>query len=488
VTATGLTPGDVVAALALLSPALRPHPQPPSTLIDGLGWLQRHRSFPGTPSDALVDRLAALVAEAETAPWPRAHRLRGRIRAETEAAGLGGGRTPGRNHTDRDVVHEDRSSPWSGRVRLGRPAIASAHQALAQLLPMMMLDALLRQADAREAVVRSTGGQATGLVELAAREIEPVDTRCGRWYARLAGLVPPDDGVAVVHVAPQDLAAVTEGLWQLADIRDGDQLGAVPALGLMLTGGPPGAGRWVLSDCRDDSSSSIGGITSRAQPGGGRDFGQFCAAVSQWLDTTRLATVLGRRRSRDVTPELPGLTVELSGTSHKPAGQVAAAADVLVSADGAALEHAGRRYQLYPGEVGGPLFLALSLPCLATVPFATRRHYTPRVVVGDVVVQRSRWQVDLPGEQECGSGPPIVCDWADEHALPQRFFLQHPDEPAPLLVDVRDPLCRAELGRLRPDRVVCTEALPDLDDTWWQAGGPQAAELRVPVLVRWEPR
>src|SRR5207253_8157811 len=137
---------------------------------------------------------------------------------------------------------------------------------------------------------------------------------------------------------------------------------------------PPGVGRWVLSDCRDDSSAAIGGVTSRAQPGTGRDFERFCATVAGWLDTSRLATVLGRRLSRHVVPELPGLTVELSGTSQKPPALVTAAADVRVSADGAALEHAGRRYQLYPGDVSGPLFLSLSLPCLVPVPFATGRR------------------------------------------------------------------------------------------------------------------
>ncbi|HEY6794635.1 MAG TPA: hypothetical protein VI248_08125 [Kineosporiaceae bacterium] len=489
---TGLPPADVVAALALLSPALRPHPQPPSTLVDGLAWLRRQWP-PGSPGEgptqALVARLAALVAQAEQTPWPRVHTLRARIRAEVEAAELGSGRDPaGRHgrHGERDVVHENRSSPWNGRVSFGRPAVESARAALAAVLPMMMLDALLRQADAREAVVRAIGGRPTGLVELAARRIDPVSTRTSRWHARIGGLVRPDPDLDVVEVAPADLEVIAEGLWPLVDVRDDDQLGALPAVDLMLTGGPPGVGRWVLSECHDDSSGTIGGVTSRAQPGGGADFERFCAALGRWLDTSRLASVLGRRFSRHVTPELPGLTIELSGTSGKPRGQVAAAAEVLVSPDGAALEHAGRRYQLYPGDVSGPLFLALSLPCLRPVPFATGRRYTPRVVVDGVVVQRRRWRVDLPGAQDHGSGPVTVTDWAEEHGLPPRFFLRHPDEPKPLLVDIREPFCRVELTRLRPDRVVCTEVLPDLDDTWWDAGGRQAAELRIPVLVRWD--
>jgi len=254
----------------------------------------------------------------------------------------------------------------------------------------------------------------------------------------------------------------------------------------MLLGGGPGTGRWLISECHDDSSSAIGGITSRVQPGRGREFEEFATAVADWLDVSRMATVVGRRRSRHITPELPGLSIELSGVSAKPADQVTAAADVLVSADGAALEYRGRRYQLYPGDVPGPLFRALSLPCLVPVPFATGRRYTPRIVLGGVVVQRRRWSVELPARTGTGGRRFERPGWAGAAGLPERFFLRHPDEPKPLLVDLSDAFCRAELSRLRAAPVVCTEVLPDLDDTWWRSGGPQPAELRTPVLVRWD--
>jgi hypothetical protein len=505
---TGLPAPEVVTALGLLAPALRPHPRPPSTLIDGLGWLLANRTThapPGTSAesgladqaaghaggadraaDRLVERLAGLVSRAQAAGWPESSQLRGQIRAEVAAAGLTTARSAGRHYADRDVVNEDRSSPWTGQVRLGRPAVRSAHRALGHLLPMMLLDALLRQADARDAVVAATHGIPAGLAGLAARRIEPVHTRTARWHALLAELVSRDDGLAVAEIAPADLATAIAGLWHLTSVRDDDQRAALPGLDLMVTGGPPGIGRWVLSECHDDSSSAIGGITSRAQPGGGRDYDRFCATVTQWLDTGRMATVLGRRRSRHVTPELPGLTVELSGTSAKPASEVVPAASVQVSADGAGIEHAGRRYQLYPGDVASPLFRALSLPCLVPVPFATDRRYTPRIVVGDVVVQRRRWVLDIDATRGGTAGATALLDQLAAHDGVTRFFLKHPEEPKPLLADARDPLCRAELARLGSGRVVCTEVLPDLDDTWWRSGGPQASELRIPVLLRWD--
>jgi len=79
-------------------------------------------------------------------------------------------------------------------------------------------------------------------------------------------------------------------------------------------------------------------------------------------------------------------------------------------------------------------------------------------------------------------------EWTVRHGLPDRFFLRHPEEPKPLLVDLDDALCRAELHRLSPARVVCTEVLPDVADTWWQAAGPQPAELRIPLFLRWDRR
>jgi hypothetical protein len=482
---TSLDAGSLREALALLAPALRPWPEPPSTLIDGMGWLIREDL-----GDAVVTRVAKLLDEAGSA-WPRSHQVRRDIRAELAAAGLGTARAAGRHYADRDVINEDRASPWNGRVRLGAPSVAAAHQMLGQVLPLYLLAAMLRQSDAREAVVRHTGAATTGLIELAAADIEPVTTRIARLHALLADLVPDDRDVAEVRVSPDELAERLRPLWAQVEVADGDQLAAIPGFDLMVAGGPPGRGRWVLSECHDDSSSAIGGITSRVQPGAGSDFDAFCDAVSQWVDTEQMATIVGRRRSRHVTPELPGLSIELSGVSGKPRGQVVPAAEARVAADATRVASGGRSCQLYPGDVSSTLFAALSLPCLVPVPFATGRRYTPRIVLGDVILQRRRWVVDLRtlsdsfGRGEAGFR--AVTAWRRDLGLPDRVFLRHPEEPKPLLIDFGDPFGVDDLIRLRPARVTCTEVLPDLTDTWWLAGGPQPSELRVPVFLRWEP-
>jgi hypothetical protein len=473
---------SVRAALTLLAPALRPWPEPPSTLIRGTDWLVAE----GLADDA-VTRVTALLGMAGSA-WPRAHQVRQEIRNEIAAAGLDTARAAGRHYADRDVINEDRASPWNGRVRLGAAAVTAAQQMLGQVLPLFLLAALLRQADAREAVARHTGGAPAGLVELAAASIEPVTTRIARLHALLAGLVPDDPDMAEARIDPGELTERLRPLWAQVTVADDDQLAAIPGFDLMVEGGPPGRGRWILSECHDDSSSAIGGITSRVQPGQGAEFGAFCRALSGWIDTDRMATVVGRRRSRHVTPELPGLSIELSGVSGKPRDQVVPAAEARVTADAARVECAGRSCQLYPGDVSSTLFIALSLPCLIPVPFAAGRRHTPRVVIDDVVVQRRRWVSDGRaggGAKRGEAGFRAAAAWRRELGLPDRVYLRHPDEPKPLLIDFHDPFGVADLNRLRPARMTCTEVLPELADTWWREDGPQPAELRIPVFLRW---
>ncbi|MDT0343609.1 lantibiotic dehydratase [Streptomyces litchfieldiae] len=474
---SGLAPAATSAALLLIAPALRPWPEPPATLVDGLAWLER--TFPGRP---LVAELAQLVARATPDADPLA--VRADIRAAVAGAGLATSRASGQHYADRDVISEDRASPWSDRLCFGAPATASVNRALGHGLPLLTLAALLRQADAREAVRRHLAGSAVGLVELAGRRIPPVTRRADALAACLDALVP-DAGTGEVRWDPARVAAATAPLWDGLEPLPDDQFGCLPGVDLMSAGGGPGAGAWVLSECHDDSSSALGGITSRVQPPG--RFPEFTAAVERWLDTGRLATIVGRRRSRHITPELPGLAIELSGVSAAPRERVAAAAEVEVSADGARAVYRGRRYQLYPGDVPGPLFAALSLPCVTPVAVGARSPVTPRVVLGDLVLQRRMWRVRLPALGGGLTAWRTARAWQREWGMPDRVFLRHPAEPKPLLVDFGDALAVEDLGRLEPTRVTCSEVLPELSDTWWRLPAPQPAELRLPVLVRWEP-
>lgn len=476
--AAGLTDAEVVAALALLIPALRPWPEPPAAVVDGLDWLERH--YPGRP---LVTQLTQLCGQADAGKDPI--EVRAEIRSALSGAGLATSRSSGAHYADRDVVTEDRSSPWSDRVRLGGPAVASVYRALEHVLPVMFLGAMLRQGDAREAVRRTTGSRAVGLVELASHTIAAVTWRTDELAASLDALVPKDADLTEVRLDPGEVAAAVTPLWRhVAPLAD-DVLACLPGFDLMLTGDRPGLGRWVLSECHDDSSSALGGITSRVQPAGRYD--EFCGTVARWLDAGQMANVVGRRRSRHITPELPGMSIELSGISAGPREHAVAAAEVSVSADASHVVYQGRRYQLYPGDVPGPLCRAISLPSMLPVAVAAGRPVTPRIVLGDLVIQRRSWQVPLPELGRHVAAWRAARAWQRQWDMPDQVFLRHPDEPKPLLIDFTDALAVADLCRLRPGAVSCSEVLPTLRDSWWRKPEPQPAELRIPVFLRWEP-
>ncbi|RKN43990.1 lantibiotic dehydratase [Streptomyces hoynatensis] len=486
-------PRAVAAALARLAPALRPWPQPASTETHGVRWLREQH-----PDSPLVAELEALLGTAAQASWPASLQARQRVRERVARAGCATERAGGSHYADRDVVNEDRSSPFTGRVAFGAPAARSLLGALEAVLPVMTLAALLAQADAREAVVRATGGRRVGLVELVAREVPPVTERREALSRVLAACVDgvggeegedrgEPGGVDELRLDPEELAARLAPLWSRLRPAEGEQWACWPGFDLMVAGGPPGGGQWVLSECHDDSSTIVGGFTADARPGGTRDFLDFCARLPGWLDTGRMATVVGRRRNRHITPELPGLSIELSGVSAKPPEQVVPACAVEVAADGASVLHGGRRYQLYPGDLGSVVARALSLPCLVPVDFAPGRRRAPRVVLGGMVVQRRRWRLPLPPLGRGLAGWRAARVWQRAEGMPDQVFLRHPRETKPLLVDFTDPLGVDDLCRLPGAEVTCSEVLPGLRDTWWNVGARQPAELRVPVFVRWEP-
>jgi len=196
------------------------------------------------------------------------------------------------------------------------------------------------------------------------------------------------------------------------------------------------------------------------------------------VDPVRMACVVGRRRSKHVTPELPGLSIELSGRSSRPRAETAPVAEVLVAPCGTHLRRGDDRRWLYPGDVGSPLYTALALPALAPVP-VDLGDATPRIVIDELVYQRARWAVDLV---PAGSGFELwrsVQRLRRDRDLPRRVFLRHPAEPKPLCLDFADPLAVEDLRLLPPARVAVTEMLP-ADRAWWAPDGrPQQAELRL---------
>jgi hypothetical protein len=115
---------------------------------------------------------------------------------------------------------------------------------------------------------------------------------------------------------------------------------------------------------------------------------------------------------------------------------------------------------------------------------------TPRIMIDDVIYQRARWRLRLPSER----GADAFDRWTAihrlraEHGLPRHVFVHHPADPAPVHVDLCDPLAVEDLARRDPAEVLVTEMLPVPGELWWRAEGEeQHAELRLCCLLRWRP-
>lgn len=477
----GLDPAARDRAVRALGPTLllTGHPLP-ATCLDPTHRLAAHD--PAGPAAALAE---ALAAHART-PWPERTASYATVRAMARDLAGGERKAAGAHYADREALFEDRVSPHSERLTFGGPVVDGIRRALSAVLPLCRLAALAAREDARDTVRRATGGVAVPFVRLARAELPPDTPRLDRLRAVLRDLVaagtPDADGA--VHLTAAAIEEATADLWH--DIPAAARAGAsLPSPDLMAVGPDLARATWLLSELHDDCSSVYGGLERRAHSDPDGLWNGFLRTVSAHLPPGGMATVVSRRRSAHVSPELPGLSVELSGLSAKDRAETLPIAEVEVAADGSALLARGARRLLYPGDLHSPLHRAVSLPALVPVDVETGDR-TPRLVIDGVVYQRARWRVPLP---PAAGGEPYdrwlaVQRWRLGHGLPRRVFLRHPEEPKPLYVDFADPLAVAETAALPPATVLVGEMLPAPGELWWSTGdGAQCAEFRLGCVV-----
>ncbi|WP_329561901.1 lantibiotic dehydratase family protein [Streptomyces uncialis] len=476
----GLDIAAADTAARALGPALIVAGRPlPATELRPLARLAPHDPT-GTAA-----RLAAARTAYATEPWPG--RTAAYERVQERAAELTGvvRRGAGEHYADREVVFEDRTSPWSERVTFGAPVLDGMRRALSAVLPVCHLGALLAREDAREVVRRATGGTGKPLARLATTELPDERPRTELLRTALRDLVAERTACdGVVELTAEEIGAATAGLWRLVPEADRYEA-SLPSPDLMAVGRDPGSATWLLSELHDDASSVYGGLENRAHSDPACLWEEFTARIAGRLPPEGLATIVSRRRSAHVTPELPGLSVELSGLSGKPRTETAPVAEVSVAPAGDAIEVRGERRLLYPGDLRSPLHRAVSLPSVVPVTVETGAR-TPRIVIDSVVYQRARWRVPLPD----APGPEpydrwlAVQRWRSGHSLPRHVFLRHASEPKPLYVDFADPLSVAEVAGLGGGECVVSEMLPAPDELWWESdGGAQCAEFRLGCVV-----
>ncbi|MEV7187399.1 lantibiotic dehydratase [Kitasatospora sp. NPDC093102] len=446
------------------------------------------------PTDTVVNLAEVRDTYAEAA-WPERAAHLVAVRAARAADGGQVSQDSGRHYADRELFHEDRSSPVSERVGFGAPVVDRIREVTEAVFPLTFLAALLAREDARDALRAELGGAPAPLAALAVREIPARSARRDRLDAVLRRLVgraveaagSADGRPPVVELSRSQLAEALAPLWDT--VSYGPEDACLPSPDLMVAGPDPATATWVLSELHDDCSSIFGGLERPLHSDPDGLWAGFTERVARAVPSGTAATIVSRRRSAHVTPELPGAAIELSGLSGKDRADVVPIADAVVPASADAVVVDGRRRLLYPGDLSSTLHRAVSRPALVPVP-VDLGAYTPRIVVDGVVIQRARWRLSIPERAPEKTGD-TVTQWLAVQRLraargiPRHVYVKHPAEPKPLYVDFADPLSVIDIARLPEGEVVVSEMLPTPDRLWWRvAGETHCAEFRLGCIVR----
>lgn len=418
--------------------------------------------------DPVVAELAAARDRYATTMWPQRREML--LDARRLAGELSNGtvrRQEGSHYADREIFHEDRTGPHSEKIRIGGQALEGIADALRSVLSICYLGALLRRADARAALRKALQGKATPLAELTSLTLPTEGPAMRDFRDRLESLFEGSP-----NIRSGDLHDALADLWSSVP-HDAAADCCFPSPDLMALGPDLSTSSWLLAELHDDCSSIYGGLESPLHSEPDRLWNEFSTDVAA-LVGDHAATIVGRRRSAHVTPELPGMSIELAGRSSKEQNDIVPIAEVVVVPEGDAVLIHGRRRRLYPGDLNAPLYCALALPAVVPIPIGSGAH-TRRLTIDGTVYQREQWRCYIP---ESGNA-------LDLHrlrrrlGLPRRVFVRYPTEPKPLYLDFADPMSLREAARHAGAEVSVTEMLPVPEDLWWPLQEPQCAELRI---------
>ncbi|MGW7364416.1 hypothetical protein ACWGI8_13555, partial [Streptomyces sp. NPDC054841] len=149
-----------------LGPALIVSPwRLPSTELHALTRLAAEH-----PTATVVELAEARDKYAE-AGWPQRAGHLAEAQTASERAGGEVSRSSGQHYADRELFHEDRSSPLSERVSFGAPVVDRFRQVTEAAFPLAFLAALLAREDARDALRDVLRGDPASLAALATREV-----------------------------------------------------------------------------------------------------------------------------------------------------------------------------------------------------------------------------------------------------------------------------------------------------------------------------
>lgn len=468
--------------------------EPSSTRIqplDELGeWVQRHA--PGSKWREALAELASAVREyAGTRDEPSRERaLLALERRFTALTGAPPRRSGGRMYADRHVVYEE--CRGDGEPAIGADLARAWERQLGPYLQWCLGYGRRRQEALRRLAHHLLAGAGGELPLLAFAERLDQAVRSGGLEAHLAPVRAWEaDWDRLVTAAWRDGAARLEPS-TLASRTSDERSAAFVSPDLLL--GREAGGRLRLTV--GELHPYVFGWGSQAlfAPDPQALHEDLTRDLTPWRGRGQMATVLRRREHKGIVSDaFPGTFIEVTGVATRDRARCVAVADLRVraGATGPALVGPSGPLTLYTGEDDHP-----HLQVFAAVPVVPPRYRrgdrAPRVLVGDVVVQRARWWLGpshLGELARAGSASQRLVAAATlraVHGLPRWVFVKAAHETKPVCVDLAVSLAVETLAglatacRASGAELLVEEMYPPPPALWLTRGGRRfTSELRV---------
>jgi hypothetical protein len=452
------------------------------------------RQLPGTPAgrrwQALGNQLTLLLRRFEEAD------LAGRRKLMAEAeelftAGTGqpARRAAGEIYADRTILYEDCLGDLQP-VRMSREDAARLERSLSPVLELGARYGLLRHqaicslarntADALPLPVSFLEFSAAMEARLEKKELVPLRAAASEWLEALHRTVAQASDGRVARLSSSDLA----------DLVDGPATGRFASPDVMLRRGADGRLSYVIGEVHPYVFAW--GSQNQFAPDFDALQATFAEDLSPWNGPDQLAVVLRRRRHKGlVSHAFPGRFIEVTGRASHDRRRCIAVADLVVVAgdDGPRLKGPHGPLTLYTGEDDHPHLRAFSIPAVEMPPIRLGAH-TPRIELGDVIVQRERWSIASGGLQPLVSAGDTarlalaVAEAQRAHGWPRHVFVSSPSEGKPICLDLAATFSHALLQRLAslgPLEVV--EMMPGPEELWLRRTGEgHTSELRMAMV------
>lgn len=481
---------DVVGRLSRIG-AVRTVPEPPSTSSRPLDWL-----IAWTNTYAADTRWPGILAELDSGADSYAaaadditrHEALAELEARFAAAsGAQARRAAGRMYADRGIVSIDACGDQSP-VLVGQDVAFDWEAQLSPVLDVAIHHGELRTSAAAGLVAELM--RSRGVTEI------PYDELI-RWTQNLS-----QDQIAALD-APSEAFGDKFTALVAASVDRCSPQNAVLAPADFRTLAPNASGaRFVSPDIMVelDSSGHQRLVLGELHPyvfswGSQRHFSEDQGLpdidLAPWGGATRLATVIRRRQHKGLVSDIfPGRFIEVTAVAtDDPARSVPLSqVRVLLTPDGPKLHCRTGELVLYAGEDDHLHLRAFAAPA-ASLPTVRIGEAAPRILVGDVLVQRARWWCQTTDLIPDGGTrlPEIVrrVQWLRAlRGVPRFCFAGVPHEPKPIGIDLDNPLAvdalAAMLRSADAPQFTLTEMRPQPDQLWLRHHGkPTTSEFRV---------